>query len=349
MKVYQRGGVWYLDCSFNGRRIRKPAGTTKKEALLHLAREIQIQMNAESDISLEELNTKPFDELCNEYLIHSKSHKKPSSFIRDQGMVETLKEEYKDKPIGTITPYDLEKHKVVRIEEVSQSTVNRELTCIKHMFNMAVEWGYLKNNHLRIVRNFKEPPGRLRYLTNTEIEQLVNACADHLRPIVITALNTGCRRGEILNLTWADVDLENRFITIRKSKNNEIKIIPLNDVLYGVLVSLPKNGNSQPVFAGTDGKPYVDIKRSFATALKKAGIKDFRFHDLRHTFASQLAMAGVDIRTIQELMGHKDIRMTLRYSHLSDAHLREAVRKLENGTTSVTTDLPNGRQKARKC
>ncbi len=349
MKVYQRGGVWYLDCSFNGRRIRKPAGTTKKEALLQLAREIQIQMNAESDVSLEELNTKLFDDLCNEYLIHSKSHKRPGSYVRDQGMIEKLKSLFTGKPIGTITPHDLEQYAVTRTKEVKQSTVNRELTCIKHMFNKAVEWGYLKGNHLRIVRNFREPPGRLRYLTNTEIERLVNACACHLRPIVIMALNTGCRRGEILNLTWADVDLENRFITIRKSKNNEIRTIPINDTLYEMLMMLPRDGGSETVFTSADGKPYTDIKRSFTTALKKAEIKDFRFHDLRHTFASQLAMVGVDIRTIQELMGHKDIRMTLRYSHLSDAHLRDAVKKLVNGTTSVTNDLTVERQNVKKC
>jgi len=348
MKVYQRGGIWYIDCSFNGRRIRKPAGTNKKEALLQLAREIQIQMNAETNASAEELNTKLFDDLCDEYLIHSKTHKKPNSYRRDQGMIKNLKSVFSGKPIGTITPYDLEKYKVARIEEVTQSTVNRELTCIKHMFNMAVEWGHLKSNHLRIVRNFRESPGRLRYLTITESEKLIESCADHLRPIVIMALHTGCRKGEILSLTWADVDLENRVLTIRKSKNNEIKIIPINGFLYETLVALPKNGDSQPVFTGSDGKPYVDIKRSFATALKKAGIKNFRFHDLRHTFASHLVMAGVDIRAIQELMGHKDIRMTMRYSHLSDAHLREAVKKLENGTTFVTTDLRNDKRNAKK-
>ena len=214
------------------------------------------------------------------------------------------------------------------------------------MFNKAVEWHYLKHNQLHTVRKFKESPGRLRYLNEKEIAKLLDSCADHLRPIVIMALNTGMRKCEILNLSWADVDMEKGVLTIRKTKNNEIRMIPINESLHRTLESLKKETTRQPVLASKDGKPFVDLKRSFATAVKKAGITDFRFHDLRHTFASRLVMVGVDIRTVQELMGHKDIRMTMRYSHLSDAHLKEAVNKV--GTNLGQTETAQN-AKSRKA
>lgn len=128
------------------------------------------------------------------------------------------------------------------------------------------------------------------------------------------------RKGEILNLKWNDIDFINHYITIQQSKTNEKRIVPMNQEVYEVLKKLYKDGEN--VFS------IKECKRSFATALRKAKIEDFRFHDLRHTFASHLAMDGCNLKTIQELMGHKDIKMTMRYSHLSKAYLEEAVEKL---------------------
>lgn len=213
--------------------------------------------------------------------------------------------------------------------------------------NKAIEWHYLKDNHLQIVKKLKEPPGRLRYLTDDEMKTLLRECALHLRPMVIVALNTGFRKSEILNLRWSDVDMTNRVITVQKSKNNESKIVPINETLYRTLISLKHCSDGRPVFAGKDGKPYVDIRKSFAAALKRAGIKNFRFHDLRHTFASPLVMAGVDIRTAQELMGHKDIRMTMRYSHLSSAHLKEAVKRIEHDTEMTLVEREENEKTAK--
>jgi integrase len=133
------------------------------------------------------------------------------------------------------------------------------------------------------------------------------------------------RRGEILGLKWADVDLKRAVLTLHDTKNGEKREVYINEQVKTALIRMPRNAESPYVFCGSNGKPYHDIRKSFWTALRKSGIKEFHFHDLRHTFASQLVMAGIDLNTVRELLGHKDIRMTLRYSHLSSSHKKHAV------------------------
>lgn len=211
-------------------------------------------------------------------------------------------------------------YKSKRLEEVKPATVNRELACLKHLYNKAIDWGLVEQNPLKKVKLLKEPPGRIRYLSKEEIERLIANSSKHLKPIVIIALNTGLRKSEILNLKWDDIDFRNGYITVQQTKNNEKRVIPMNQTIRQILKELRRENDY--LF------PIKDCKKSFKTALIKSGIKDFRFHDLRHTFASYLAMSGCNLKTIQELMGHKDIKMTMRYAHLSKAHLEEAVEKL---------------------
>jgi integrase len=331
MRIYRRKGVWYIDYSFNGRRVRKSVGIYKRDAELAL-KEAELKIVKGEFLGMEEEKKIMFDELSAEYLKFSKANKRPQVFRRDKIMVNNLLEVFGGKDIRNISAYELEQYKMKRRNAVSASTVNREITCICHMFNKATEWHYLVHNKLRVVKKFKEPPGRLRYLKDKEISRLLKACTRHIKSIVIMALNTGMRKSEILNLKWSDIDIDNKVITIRMTKNNEVRAIPINSILYNELKRKEPKTDSEYVFANSEGKPYSDIKTGFKAALRRARIKDFRFHDLRHTFASRLVMAGVDIRTVQELMGHKDIKMTMRYSHLSDAHLKEAIKKLENGT-----------------
>ena len=172
----------------------------------------------------------------------------------------------------------------------------------------------------------REPNGRLRYLEIAEIQRLIANCSDKLRPIVILAVNSGLRLGEILGLRWKEnIDFQREIIRITNTKNGEVKALPMNATVNQTLMRVRRNPDSPYVFCGKDGRPYQDIRKSFYTALKKSRIINFRFHDLRHTFASQLLMSGSDINTARELLGHKDLRMTLRYSHLSPDHKKRAV------------------------
>ena len=217
---------------------------------------------------------------------------------------------------------------------------------------------------VRQVKFLPENNKRLRYLSKEECRALLDNCKGHLNAIVTFALNTGCRRGEILSLKWDNVDLKHGFIRLDKTKNGERRDIPISDDLKAVLQGITRRLDIPYVFFdSTNGAPFKDVKRSFKTACIKAeiqkctkcdyqkandttqkeiqycplcnsemmvkkGITDFHFHDLRHTFASHLVMAGVDITTVSKLLGHKSLTMTLRYAHLAPNHLQNAVNML---------------------
>ena len=156
-------------------------------------------------------------------------------------------------------------------------------------------------------------------------------CKEPLKPLVVTALHTGFRKSELLAHTWEDIDFERRIVTVRAAyaKNGESRSVPINDVLHATLEEVRiKTQGEGPVFRSRAGTPYRSFRTAFQRAVRLAAISDFTFHDLRHTFASRLAMAGVDLPTVKELMGHKDIAMTLRYTHLSSGHKLEAISKL---------------------
>lgn len=195
--------------------------------------------------------------------------------------------------------------------------------CLRAMLNKAVQWGYLTDSPMKGIRLLKEPPERVRYLTTEEIARLLARCSEHLRPIVICALHTGMRKGEILNLKWSDVDLHNRMILLERTKNNRRRMIPLSGVLCSVLKALSRR--SEYVFCSEKGERFGNVRKGFKAALKRASIEDFRFHDLRHTFASHLTMSNCNIRTVQQLLGHTTIRTTMKYAHLSKEYLEEAV------------------------
>ncbi|MBE0433086.1 site-specific integrase [candidate division WOR-3 bacterium] len=345
MSVFKRGGKWCIGYSLNDRWVRKTIGTSKKLAEL-AEKEIKLKIAKGELLGIIERKRILFQDLCTEYLQYSRANKTIQSHRRDRVSIRNLLVPFGDRFIHQITARDLEHYKNRRKDKVTPATVNRELSCIKHMFNKAVEWGHLPDNQLRPVMKFKEPPGRMRYLQNEEISRLLNYCADHLKPIVIMALNTGMRKGEILNLTWGDVNLKNRMITITNSKNNSSRIIPINDATYGILVSLGQQIVEQYVFSHPDGKPYRDIKDGFTAAVNRAKLSDVRFHDLRHTFASHLVMNGVPILEVQKLLGHKTLAMTMRYSHLSNKNLRDAVDKLDFSGYNGSEDRTNTAHRA---
>jgi len=240
----------------------------------------------------------------------------------------------------------------------SDASVNREMSCLHHVFTKAVEWGMIEQNPFSKGKSLilKENNKRLRFLTEEEIPKLLDVCPEYLGNIVECALNTGMRRGEILGLKWDQI--RNGFIYLDKTKTNESRQIPVNDSLESLFKDIRKKHGfkSKHVFLydgqiieaktgkvrnpNKDGKakPVTEMKRSFNSALERAGIVDFRFHDLRHTFASQLLLKGGTLKDIQELLGHKTMTMTLRYAHLTQEHKRKAVNLLNGLTASKKVD-----------
>lgn len=210
---------------------------------------------------------------------------------------------------------------------LSPASVNRELALLKHMYSKAIEWGKVKETPAKKAKLLKGEVKRVRFLLPAEIQRLLSNCADHLKPIVTAALHTGMRKGELLGLKWNQVNFEQGIITLEDTKNHERRDIPMNNTVKNTLEGIERNGEN--VFCNGEGQTFANVRKSFDTAVRKSRITDFRFHDLRHTFASNLVMEGVDIMTVKELMGHKDLTMTLRYAHLAPNHKTRAINLLD--------------------
>ena len=327
MSIYKRGENFYIDFTFKGQRVRESIGPSKKNAQKVIdKRKTEIIENKYLDIRKEPDPIK-FHDFAKEYLQWARANKKPSSVQRDLCSLRALDKEFETKILQEITTWQIEKYKVKRKETVKPATLNRELGLVKHLFSKAIEWNKAKENPAKKVRLLKGEVKRVRYLMPDEVQTLLSNCIDHLRPIVTVAVHTGLRRSEIFNLRHDQVNFEQGIISILDTKNHERKDVPMNETVKAVLKGIENNGPY--FFCNANGKPFIDVRESFHSALKRSGIENFRFHDLRHTFASNLVMAGEDLNTVRELLGHKDLKMTLRYAHLAPGKKAKAVNVLD--------------------
>ncbi len=318
MAIFKRNGKWYIDYYFKGQRIRECIGSNKKaaqEALTTRKAEILQDrfkwQSKKAAVSFE-------DFARNEYLPLSKDKNRPRSYKRNQLSVRHLCDFFGKRSLSSITVGDIERYRQERRNGKngkripSVSTVNRELACLKTIFNIAIKRKRTIENPVTDVDFYKEPKESMRILSRDEEKKLIPACPEHLRYMVLTALNTGMRKGEILNLTWDKVDLRERLITVDHTKSGDYRVIPINKDLTNVLKCVKKRG--EHVFCRENGEPYGDIKTAFNNAIKRAGIPHIRFHDLRHPFATRYMEKG-DVVTLKDILGHKTIEMTMRYAH----------------------------------
>lgn len=257
-----------------------------------------------------------------------------------------VRDEFADRIAETITPEDI--REFLRSREWAPATRNRYLSVLKKTYRLAEESGKVKKNPARFVRMEREDNARIRYLNQhkplkTEHDYLRPCVTEEgrLRAVIVkhfpkmlphfdVALNTGLRRKEQYSLEWTDVNLERKLVTVRHAKNGRTRHVPLNSVALAAFKKLlPSMEKANRVFVPVKGKKALQSSRYwFDKVIAEAGVKDFTWHCLRHTFASRLVMNGVDIRTVQELLGHRSLNLTARYSHLSPGHLSGAVEKL---------------------
>jgi integrase len=217
----------------------------------------------------------------------------------------------------------------------SPASVVRYLAVLSHAFTVAVkEWGWLEDNPLRRVSKPTEPRGRVRFLSDEERDALLSACKASSNPwlytCVVVALSTGMRKGELMGLHWRDVDLQAGRITLRETKNGQIRVVPLAGPALALLREHAKvrRLDTDLLFPGARKGSPVDLRTPWETALKRAGIENFRWHDLRHSTASYLAMNGASLAEIAEVLGHKTLAMVKRYAHLSEAHTADVVGRM---------------------
>lgn len=330
--IYKRGNIWWIQyAGLNGEKIRESSGSDKFRVAeaLRIKRKQAIAEGRQPEIK--KIGVFTFRQLAEEYL---KWAYRQRSFKYKENIIKHLINQFGIYKLRIFSTKLIEQFQTERLNlGNAPATVNRYLATIKHMFTKAVEWEMVEEDTLkkiRKVKQLKENNRRLRYLSKEEAQALIDACNSHLKPIVITALNTGMRKSEILLLKWDNVDLRNGFILLDHTKNGERREVPINATLMETLRNLPRRIDGSYVFFDPKThNPYKEVKTGFKSACKRAGIRDFRFHDLRHTFASQLVMAGADLATLKELLGHKDLTMTLRYAHLAPDHKKSAVNLLD--------------------
>ena len=235
-----------------------------------------------------------------------------------------------DRPLRSITPGDVQRAAARRREAVSQQTVAHELSFLRRVYRLAAEDGRCEGNPVRDVK----PPrtGRVRELTPDEETALYATLPVKWHALLTLALHTGLRQGELFGLKWAHVDLASRTIRVPKSKAGAPRTVPLNETATTTLRAIPRRLRVAWVFPNERGTQPVNARnfarRVWHPALTAAAVEDFRWHDLRHTYASRLVRSGTDLRTVASLLGHHSLQMVMRYSHLAPGHEHEAVRKL---------------------
>ncbi len=357
MPIYKRSGSWCVDVRIQGRRYRKRIGKSKHLADLALKDlELKAERGQLGFLERKEITVEAF---LQEFRAYSKANHRLATVTRYKAVCDNflrfIQKQTQVSRLSQVAADTIEKYKIwrksvpvarngwepgrVKKEAVGAGaknyTVNFELTALRTLFNLAIKWKYLERNAASEVKLLKTDDSKpRRFLTEEECGVLLEAASAEHREIFFALLNTGMRRAELVNLEWSDIDFRARMLKIqRKSfwlpKTGE-REIPLNEDMVLLLNRLPRKSNF--VFVDKKGQP-VDadnLRQHLIRTARKAGIQNLtELHALRHTFASHLLMRGVDIPTVQKLMGHRDIETTMIYSHQTTDHLRSAVAKLQ--------------------
>jgi site-specific recombinase XerD len=330
--VGKKGTAWYADYSVDGHRVRKRLGRSKRLAELALA-DIEVKLERK-ELGFAAKDRK-LDDFIEEYLRYAKGNKALQTYQRDVLTLRHFTEFVQADKLSAVTAAKLEAYKTYRREQGAEpSTLNRELNTIKAMFNKAVAWNALAQNPAKSVQKFKEARRKVRFLSKEEILILVKAADDRMKAIIEVLLHTGLRRDELIHLTWADLNLKNRVLSVQSKdgwnpKDYEARHIPMTARLAEALEKLPRNGESF-IFTNREGQPLAPdvLTHDFLKLARRCGLKNASLHTLRHTFASHLIMSGADLYTVQKLLGHSSIKTTEIYAHLAPDYLKSAIAKL---------------------
>jgi integrase len=332
---FRHGVTWYIRYFIAGREVkervgREADGFTKSKAKAAL--QSRLGDIAQGKFRLPTVR-KPvlFRTLVARYREHAEAHHR--GYRASRYTLNQLEAEFGTMPLADLSAFRIEKWKLARGKVVKLGTVNRDLNVLKAMLAKAVEWKLLDVNPARDVRRFTVNDARTRYLERAELAALLAAAsrdvaAAWLVPAIMLAVHTGLRQGELLRLRWVDLSPTLDLATVPVTKNTDPKHVPLNADARAALAMLPRYGPT--VLAWPWGDPLSDttLYCAFVRVCRAAGITDFRWHDLRHTCASHLAMEGIDLHTVGTVLGHRDPKSTRRYAHLSRAHTAAAMDRL---------------------
>jgi len=344
-------GIWWI-CYYDsaGRKRRERMGSWSNAKALYEKRKTEARLGRKLP---EKLRAKAinFSALAQDTIRYSQTNK--MSYRQDVYRMSKLLGWLGNRVAESITPQEIEEwlSDQAQANEWKPATVNRFKALLSLTFRLGMQNGKITVNPARLVRRRREDNAKVRFLSKDEEKQLrfaIEADApEHLCEFEL-ALHTGMRRSEQYSLTWDCVDFERRLITIARSKNGEMRHIPMNKAVLETLGELySASSRSGPVFVSARrGQSLIGPRHWFEPAVAKAKVEGFTWHCLRHTFASRLVMAGVDLRTVQQLMGHKTLQMTVRYAHLAPEHQLAAVERLcevpQEGPSDTRTDTGPG-------
>ncbi|MDD3439662.1 MAG: site-specific integrase [Clostridiaceae bacterium] len=331
MGLYMRNKTWWFNLMYDGRRYQQSLGTGNKK----LAEKIfaKLMTDIVEGRYFDTLCSKKyaFDDMVSKYMA---KYEKP----RDIYSLKNLFPYFSGLKISDITPELISEYKFHREGEAKPATIYQELAVMRKMFNIACrEWKWVTFNPVSAISfSVGNRNRRDRWLTLEEEQRLLaNATTPHwLKAIIIFALQTGMRRGEILNLTWMDIDFKGRNIFVRPGKNGEARTVPMSGEAFNALKNIKAMDISGRLFPVS----LSSLRDAFAKAKGRSGIDNLHFHDLRHTFATRLVQNGVDIYTVSKLLGHKSITMTTRYAHHYTESLRRGIAVLDKCYNFTTNE-----------
>ena len=337
--VFERKpGEWWI-CYWDaaGRKRREKAGTWASARDLYPKRKNEALHGKKLPETLRRA-TIPFAEIARDALAYSKAYKASSTYRCDAGRMELLLRWFREYPAESVTAQEIERQFQKR--EWSPATCNRYRALLSFIYRLAIRNRKIRENPARLVEHRHEDNARIRFLSaeeETALRKAINANYPPRMPEFVLGLNTGMRLSEQYGLLWENVSIPLRMLTIPRGKNGSMRHVPLNRAAVQALEELRKQHKNSALVCGGAREP----RRWFEPVLTDAKVTNFSWHCLRHTFASRLVMSGVDLRTVQELLGHKVIAMTVRYAHLAPKHTLAAVERLDSSTevsTDTTTD-----------
>ncbi|MBC8489126.1 MAG: site-specific integrase [Bacteroidetes bacterium] len=328
MGVFKRGNIWWIRYSYKGKILRETSSSENKTVAKQLLSVRKAEV-AQGKLKIKSKDNQIlFSDYSLEFLRWARIHRKTKTFLRYRASINQLTPYFKNQKLIDITKKDMENYKVERIKEATGSTINRDLACLKKMFNNAIADGITDINPVIGVEFFKEPKRSVEFLSEEEGKRLIKACdTEAMKTFVILGLHTGMRYNEMLSLKWEDVNLDDKLITLKDTKNNKEESIPLNKAAWGRLKSLKQK--SEYVISKDDGDRYRDIRKSWQRVIKKAGLNNITPHILRHTFATTLVREGADLNAVKELGRWSELKLVERYSHVSKDHRTRVINKLD--------------------
>ncbi len=336
----KKGTVYCAEVRLKGHPRLSQTFDRKSEAV-RWAEEAEIALRNGRYVANELPSEIIFEDALSKYLKEVSANKAPSTHRREIHQSKSL-EFFYGRRLNEITPTLAAQFREKRLIEVMPATVIKDLNLLSHIFSTAIrEWGAEVTNPVSIIRKPKTPPGRLRFLTEGEINKLLEESKkshrSNLFNYILLQLHTGMRPSEGASLTWGQVDLDARVLDLQQTKTDPRRVpltIPAIETLSELIpkenfscsdyVFLPKNPKMT-----YKQRPNQFFRESFEAAVKRAAIENFHMHDLRHTAASYMIMNGVDLRTVADILGHKTISMTMRYTHLLDDHKLRAIDRIE--------------------